>query len=179
MTDRLPSPSVAIKLLTRSGCTDQVIAHCRSVASLALHIAEACKHKGMPVDTPLVEIGALLHDIGRSTTHSVHHVIKGAEIARSFNLPESVVSIIERHAGGGLTLAEATKLGWPAKSYLPRTLEEKIVTYADKLIMGSRRVQIEQSLKEFSKNLGNNHPSLGRIRKLQDEFSSMIGDFDA
>ena len=179
MTDRLPSPHVAEKLLNRSGCTHEVIAHCRSVASLALQLAEACKKKGVPIDTQLVEIGALLHDIGRSATHSVHHAVKGAEIARSLNLPESVVSIIERHVGGGLTLAEATKLGWSARSYLPRTLEEKIVTYADKLIMGSRRVQIERTLTEFSRDLGDDHPSLGRIRKLHDEFSSLIGDFDA
>jgi uncharacterized protein len=179
LTDRLPSPHVALKLLTQSGCTDEVIAHCRSVVSLALQLAKACKKKGIPVNAQLVEIGALLHDIGRSVTHSVHHAIKGAEIARSLNLPESVISIIERHVGGGLTLAEATKLGWPTRSYLPRTLEEKIVTYADKLIMGSRRVRIERTLNEFSRDLGDDHPSLARIQKLHDEFTSLIGDFDA
>lgn len=179
MSEELPSPQMALRLLSQSGCSRRVIAHCKAVAALAVQIAEACERKGLNVDIKLVEVGALLHDIGRSKTHEVDHVIRGAEIARSLNLPESVVSIIERHAGGGITLNEAKKLGWPIKSYLPNTLEEKIVTYADKLIEGLRIVPVERTVKKLSRELGANHSAVVRVKKLHKEFSSLIGDLDA
>jgi len=170
---------MALKLLSQSGCSSRVIAHCKAVTALAVQIAKACKKKGLNVDIQLVEVGALLHDIGRSKTHGVDHVVRGAEIARSLNLPESVVSIIERHAGGGIILDEAEKLGWPIKSYLPDSLEEKIVTYADKLIEGLRRVPVERTIKKLSRKLGKKHSSVARVRKLHEKFSLLIGDFDA
>ena len=179
MSEELPSPQMALKLLSQSGCSSRVITHCKVVAALAVQIAKAYKKKGLNVNIKLVEVGALLHDIGRSKTHGVDHVIRGAEIARSLNLPESLVSIIEHHAGGGITLDEAKKLGWPIKNYLPNTLEEKIVTYADKLIEGSRRVPIERTIKKLSRELGENHSAVARVKKLHEELSFLMGDFDA
>jgi uncharacterized protein len=170
---------MALKLLSQSGCSSNVIEHCKVVSALAVQIAKACEKKGLNVNIKLVQVGALLHDIGRSKTHSVNHVIAGAEIARSLNLPESIVLIIEHHAGGGITIDEAKKLGWPVKSYLPQTLEEKIVMYADKLIEGLKRVEIDRTIKKLSMELGEEHPSIERIKKLHEEFSSLIGDFDA
>jgi len=179
VSERLPSTRMALRLLSRSGCSNKVIAHCKAVSALAVQIAKACEKNGLNVDIKLVQVGALLHDIGRSKTHSVNHVVVGAEIARSLNLPESIVYIIERHVGGGITIDEAKKLGWPVKSYLPQTLEEKIVNYADKLIEGPRRVRIERTIKKFSRELGEEHLSIKRVKKLHEEFSSLIGDFDA
>jgi uncharacterized protein len=179
VSERLPSAEEALKLLSQSGCSPQVIEHCKTVASIAIEIAEACQKRGLNVDVKLVRIGALLHDIGRSRTHSVKHVIVGAQIARSLGLPKPVISIIERHVGGGISIEEAEKLGWPVKSYIPETLEEKIVTYADKLVEGGRRVPIEQSIKKLSRKLGETHLSIRRIRELHREFSRLTRDFDA
>ena len=81
-----------------------------------------------------MEAGALLHDLGRSKTHTVDHAVVGAQIAQSIGLPESVVRIIKRHVGAGITAEEAEWLGWPKDVYEPQTLEEKVVSYADKLI---------------------------------------------
>lgn len=179
MSEPLPSKRRALSLLFQSGCSPEVIRHCKAVAALAIKIARACKSRGLSVNVQLVEVGALLHDIGRSRTHHVDHAIAGAEIAKSLNLPSSVVSIIERHIGGGIPPDEAAKLGWPVKSYIPQTIEEKIVNYADKLIEGSRRIPIERTIQKFSIELGAAHPSIKRMKELQNEFSSLIGDFDA
>lgn len=113
-----------------------------AVSQLAVEMAEDCRQRGYQVNVQLVEIGALLHDIGRARTHSVHHAVAGAEIAKQLGLPEQVIRIIKRHVGAGITQKEAKKLGWPKDIYTPETIEEKIVSYADKLIMGSRRVPI-------------------------------------
>jgi len=179
VNEHLPSPRSALKLLFEIGCSTRVIEHCKAVAGLAVRIAKTCKEKGLNVDIELIQIGALLHDIGRSKTHSVDHAIIGAEIARSLGLPEPIISIIERHVGGGLTAEEAKELGWPAKSYLPETLEEKIVNYADKLIEGSKMVSIKRTIMRFSKELGKTHSSIERVKKLHEEFSCLIGDSDA
>ena len=179
MNEKLPSSQMALSLLSESGCSNRVIAHCKAVSALAVKFAEACENKGLNVDVNLVEVGALLHDIGRSKTHGVNHAIVGVEIAQSLNLPESIVSIIGRHIGGGITADEAKELGWPVKDYLPTTLEEKIVTYADKLIEGSRVVSIERTIEQFSRTLGENHPAIDRIIRLHEELFCLIGDLNA
>jgi uncharacterized protein len=98
----------------------------------------------------------------------------GAQIAKEFGLPESVISIIKRHVGGGITSKEARRLGWPLDVYVPQTLEEKIVSYADKLVEGSRRVPIERTIKSFSRQLP--PPAIARIRRLHEEMLALIGD---
>jgi uncharacterized protein len=152
--------------------------HCKKVMQIAVQIAENCKKKGRDVNVQLVRIGALLHDIGRSKTHSVDHVIVGAQIAKELGLPNSLVSIIERHPGGGISRDEARKLGWPVKDYLPRTLEEEIVAYADKLIERSEIVGVEQTIRKLSKDLGVDHPTIRRIKQLHKELSPLVGDLD-
>jgi uncharacterized protein len=175
VSERLPSKEQALQILCKDGCPKNVIRHCKAVAELAVEIAEACKKNGSDVDLELVEIGALLHDVGRAKTHSVHHAIVGANIAKSLGLPEPVVSIIKRHVGGGISAVEARKLGWPRDVYIPQTLEEKIVSYADKLIEGSRRVPIEKTIESLSrKDLPRS--AIARIRKLQMEMSVLVGD---
>ena len=176
MNEELPSSQTALSLLSEVGCSKRVIAHCKAVSALAVKFAEACEKKGLDVDVNLVEVGALLHDIGRSKTHGVDHAAVGVEIAKSLNLPESIVSIIGCHIGGGIAADEAKELGLPVKDYFPTTLEEKLVSYADKLIEGSRVVPIERTIEQFSRKLGEHHPALDRIIRLHEELFPLIGD---
>ncbi len=174
VSERLPAREQALQFLSESGCRENVVRHVEAVSELAVEIAQTLKKRGLNVDVGLVEIGALMHDIGRSKTHSVHHAVVGAEIAKSLDMPESIVLIIQRHVGGGITAGESRKLGWPRGIYVPQTLEEKIVSYADKLIEGSRRVPIEKTIEAFSKELP--PAAAERIRKLHAEMQKLIGD---
>jgi uncharacterized protein len=174
VSEKLPSREQALQFLRQSGCLNNVIKHCEAVAEIAVEIAKACEEKGLEVDLALVETGALLHDIGRAKTHSVHHAVIGADIAKSLSLPDPVILIIKRHVGGGIVAREARKLGWPRDIYVPQTLEEKIVSYADKLIEGSKRVSIERTIENLSRELP---PSaIARIRRLHREMLALIGD---
>lgn len=175
MSERLPSREQAIQLLRESGCSAKVLRHCEAVATLAVETAKTLRKRGLQVDINLVEIGALLHDVGRSKTHSVYHAVVGAEIAKSYGLPSSVLLIIKRHVGGGITADEANELGWPKEDgYIPLSLEEKIVSYADKLIEKGRRVPIEKTLGQLSREA---KPSAAiRVRKLHEEIEALIGD---
>ena len=97
-------------------------------------------------DRELVEVGAILHDIGRSKTHTIDHAIVGAKILREEGVDERIVRIVERHIGAGITRAEATKLGLPPEDYLPKTIEEKIVCQADNLIGNKERLTIHEAI---------------------------------
>lgn len=172
MSSKLPSREQAIRLLSENHCSANVVAHCKAVAKLAVETAFICRKKGFEVDINLVEIGALLHDLGRAKTHSVNHVVVGAEIAESAALPESVVRIIRRHMGGGITLTEAQALGWPKADYVPRSLEEKIVSYADKLIETSQRVPIEMTLRKLREC--KLEAAAERVQRIHDEITQII-----
>lgn len=97
----------------------------------------------------------------------------GAGIVQSLGMPDSIVSIVERHVGGGITADEASELGWPSKSYMPETIEEKIVTYADKLTDNAKTVPIQKSIQTLKKRLGANHPALKRVADLHREMSKL------
>jgi uncharacterized protein len=173
VNSQLPSSKEAIKILRESGCSPSVIRHCKAVARFAVQIAEKCAENGVDVNVELVHVGALLHDVGRSRTHSVHHPVVGAEIARSLGLPDCVVSIIRCHLGGGISPEEAREFGWPEETYMPETLEEKIVTYADKLIDGNKIVSVEKAVQRLKKQLGENHESPKRVMLLHEEISNL------
>lgn len=175
MSEALPTREQAIGLLRESGCSDKVINHCIAVAKLAVETAEALRKKGFDVNVLLVEIGGLLHDLGRSKTHSVNHAVVGVEIAKSAGLPELVISIIKRHVGGGITHTEAKQFGWPTDdNYIPTSLEEKLVSYADKLIAKGKRVSIDRTLKELSRE-GKVEAAM-RVLRLHEEIKALLGD---
>ena len=172
MSSRLPSREQAIELLQKNGCPQKVINHCEIVATIALDIAQKLQNKGLKIDLTLVETGALLHDIGRSKTHDVDHGLVGSQIAQSAGIPQSVVNIIKRHVGGGITAKEAQEFGWPEDTYTPLTLEEKIVCYADKLIEKSKRVPIEVEIERLRRQ--GFDQAAERIRKLHEEITSIL-----
>jgi len=174
VSEKLPSREQALQLLREHQCAAEVIGHCETVTKLALETANALKERGLKIDSELVEVGALLHDIGRSKTHTVHHAVVGAEIAEAAGLPDSVISIIKKHVGGGITAIEAKKLGWPDDVYVPITLEEKLVSYADKLVENAKRAPIEITIEKLSKAL--KYEAAERVRKLYDEITNLVGD---
>lgn len=173
MSKELPSREQAIELLRKNNCPPKVINHCEEVAKLALEIASKLEKKGIKVDLKLVEAGALLHDIGRSKSHAVDHGVVGAKIAELEGLPEEVVRVIKRHVGGGITAQEAEKFGWPKDVYEPVTLEEKIVSYADKLIDSSKRVPIDLEIERLQVE---HRDAAERVRKLHEEITRLLGD---
>ncbi|MGD6935016.1 MAG: HDIG domain-containing metalloprotein [Candidatus Bathyarchaeia archaeon] len=172
MNKPLPTREQAIEILQRNGCAPKVIAHCQAVASLALEIAEKFKAKNYPVNLALVEAGALLHDLGRSKTHSVQHAFEGMKLAQAEGLPEEVICIIKRHVGAGITDEEAQWLGWPKDNYIPQSLEEKIVCYADKCIGSDQRIPVEATIRQLhEQKLGD---AAERVRKLHLEITSYL-----
>lgn len=120
-----------IEILRKAGLSEDDIKHCVKVAEKALEIAQ---RTGADLDIELVGRGALFHDLGKAKTHAMEHGKIGAEIGRELGLPKAVTDIMEKHIRGGLTEDEAKELGLPVKDYALKTLEEKIIIYADRLV---------------------------------------------
>jgi uncharacterized protein (TIGR00295 family) len=163
---RYPSPKECIDLLKKAGCSNKVICHCIAVHDIAVKMATKAN-----ADVELVESASLLHDIGRSKTHGITHVLEGVKIGKKLDFPDKIIRIIECHIGAGLKAEEAKKLGLPARDYIPKTLEEKIVCHADNLVENCKKqnieVEVERALrkghKEYARRLVILHKELSKI----------------
>lgn len=136
----------------------KVLRHSRAVQRAALRIARKNQMKGISVDIPFVSTSSLLHDIGRArcsprTKGSIRHGVIGARLLRSEHLLR-YARVAERHIGAGLTPFEAKKLGMPVKNYTPKTIEEKIVAHADKLIEDDKETSFRHVYERYEKELG-------------------------
>ncbi len=165
-------PEKALQILRDEGCSSEVIEHIKAVRDISLKIAENIAKEGHDVDLNLVEIGAILHDIGRSKTHDISHGVEGAKILREKGL-EEFAPFAENHLGAGISEKEAEKLNIPAKDYIPTSLEEKIVTYGDNLSQGKKIQSYEKALEELQEELGPNHPSLERFKDMHEELKKL------
>ena len=152
-------------MLEREYTPENVIDHCKAVYEKAMKIAANFDN----VDEDLIRKGALLHDIGRSKTHDITHAIEGVKIAQNYGYDKDVFNIIERHIGAGITEEEAEKLGLPKKSYVPQTLEEKIVAHADNLVSGSREVDIDFVIEKWKRTIEDSDDNIERLIKLDNE----------
>jgi len=167
----------------------ELLEHTLLVKEKAEEIARKMIKKGIKVDLELVKVGALVHDIGRSLTQDVKHGVAGGRILRDLGHPE-LAGFAENHIGGGIPKNEAKKLGLPPRDYLPQTLEEKIVAYADKFVEGYFKFSsddeenvlwknvkfdtITPTIKKFERKLGKQHPAIKRLKNLQKEIESLI-----
>lgn len=163
----------AISLLRTEGCSENVIKHCINVSKYAKEIAEKAS-KDYEIDLKLVEIGGILHDIGRSKTNGVHHGYIGAEILRDRGIDEKVALICERHVGSGIDKKDAENFGLPSKRYMPETIEEKIVCHADNYFINGEKVSFEKVYERFTIELGKDHSSIQRLLSLQKELQEYL-----
>lgn len=122
---------------------DIYMRHCRSVADKALAIA---RRMSLPLDEDEIEAAAMLHDIGICLTDAagiecfgklpyLAHGYAGADLLRVEGTPELYARVAERHTGSGLTAEEIASAGLPlpkGRSYMPESLLERLVCYADK-----------------------------------------------
>ena len=120
-----------VELLRQAGVSEEDIPHCRLVAHKAVEIARrTCQQ----LEMDLVVRGALFHDFGKSKTDAIEHGKLGAELGKQLGLSKALTDIMENHIRGGITESEAIVLGLPVKDYRLKSLEERIIIYADRLV---------------------------------------------
>lgn len=127
------------------------IKHCTQVSDLALDIAHRL---ALPLDDDTIRAAAMLHDIGicRTDAPGIHchgtepyirHGILGAAILRAEGCPEEIARVAERHTGAGITADDIRELSLPLPEgdYMPQTLLERLICYADKFYSKSGDMQ--------------------------------------
>lgn len=141
---------------------DIFLTHSTLVTRRALKICDA--HPELYLDRTFVEEAAMLHDLGIfrcnapgiccfGTEPYICHGMIGAEILRAEGYPRHA-RVCERHTGAGLTMDEiiAQNLPLPHRDFLPETLEEKVVCYADKFYSKTHPDR-EKSLEKAEKSI--------------------------
>lgn len=116
--------------------------HSRDVTRRALQIVDA--HPELGADRQFVKEAAMLHDIGivrcdapgiccHGTEPYLRHGMIGATMMREEGYDRHA-RVCERHTGAGLSAREIEQqnLPLPHRDFLPETIEEKIICYADK-----------------------------------------------
>lgn len=158
-----------------------LITHSRMVASEALAIAA---RKGLDLDEVDIVAAAMLHDVGIVLTDAagigcfgqepyIRHGVIGADLLRREGYPEKFARVAERHTGAGLTAEEVLdrELPLPAdRSYMPETLLERLICYAD--CFWSKPRPVERKTLERVRSSMARHGSaiLGRFEALHKEF---------
>jgi len=171
----LPDREYAIDLLKKLKIPHSVRRHSEKVAEKALEIAN--KITKVEVDKNLIEIGALLHDIGRAKTHGFKHALIGGKILRDRSFSDKLAKICETHILGGLDVEDAKRFGLPEKDFLPVSLEEKIICLADKHMAGTREVTIRERFNRWFQKYGKSKillKSRKRIEEIQKEIESLM-----
>lgn len=141
-----------------------LITHSRAVADRALLIAD--RHPELQLDRTFLEEAAMLHDIGVCRTDAagiecfgtepyVRHGVIGAEMLRTEGYPRHA-RVCERHTGTGITrkAIEERLLPLPQRDFLPETMEEQVICYADKFFSKSHldRVRtVEEAARSLAK----------------------------
>ena len=142
-----------------------LLKHSRQVADRCLHICK--QHNELGVDMTFVEEAAMLHDIGirwcnapgiwcTGTEPYIRHGVIGGELLRMMGY-ERHARVCERHTGTGITDEQIVrqKLPLPAAGcYVPETIEEQLVCYADKFYSKShpdRVLTVEEAAQSLEK----------------------------
>jgi uncharacterized protein (TIGR00295 family) len=167
----IPSAQQALALHTKYGSNDHIVKHCQACAEISRKLARKAVEQGHEIDEEATVAGALLHDIGRSQTQLVSHGYVGAGILQKEGVDSIVVEIVRRHVGAGISAEEAVSLGFPPGDYIPRTLEQKIVCFADKMLDGGNARPLEEEVRRFIKK---GH-DVTRLRKLEEDVSAAVG----
>jgi uncharacterized protein (TIGR00295 family) len=145
----IPSEEEALALHRKYGSNEILVRHCKTVASVTKILVDGFKRSHREIDTRAVVAGALLHDIGRNRAQSVRHAVEGAAMLVDEGVDEKVVQIVRRHIGAGISPAEAQKLGLPDYDYVPRTLEERTVCFADKMVGSDQVRPFDEEVERF------------------------------
>lgn len=157
-----------------------LIIHSQSVARKALQIVSL--HPELNLDREFIEEAAMLHDIGIIKTDApgikcfgtepyICHGILGAEMLRQEGLPRHA-RVCERHTGAGLSLNEivSQNLPLPHQDFLPETLEEQVICYADKFF-SKTHLDREKSVEKAEKSIAKfGEEGLARFKQLEKMF---------
>ena len=164
-----PDIQTCLNWYLENGATHTLLANVKNVAAISYQIAIWLEEKGCDVDPLLAHRGGFIHDLAKLKNESAkNHAELAADILIEKN-QNTLAEIARRHLIGNLL----------SEDFKPKTWEQKIVNYADKLSEGSDIVSLDQRLyalqeryPNFSEKIKRNTPL---IKDLENEILSKLG----
>ncbi len=153
----LPSPDRCLELLETHGMLPHIKEHSLQVLAVARRLGEALGAAGMHLYLPLIEAGALLHDLGKTPCLGTgqNHARWGAQVLHDLGYPE-LAGVVEQH----VHLQEAP---WD-----PRLIREaSVVNYADKRVLHTRVVTLAERFQDLRARYGLTPEHLKRLADLE------------
>ena len=174
----IPTYRKCIKILFHHSVPNPVISHLILTTQTAINISQVLKNKGFSINCDLVIAGSMLHDLGRCRSHKINHGVIGGQILREMNFPTELIQVVENHILAGISAQEALDLNLPFKDYIPSTIEEKIVAYADNISKQKPYLTTKQIIDRYTKYLPETHPAITRVIELHSFMESLLNESD-
>lgn len=159
----LPDLEEILALLEIAGTSPEVIAHQEKVAQVAIKLADTLTKNKVGIDRPLLERACLLHDILR---HRPSHGAEGAAFLLEQGFPR-LADLVEDH----MDIREGNGLD-----------ERTLLYLSDKMVSGTRIVDIEGRMKEKLQMYGSEDDArnnitrrMGKALKIQDRIEAITG----
>lgn len=158
-----PMDIIAKYYKPRSKAYKILVTHCNVVTEKALKIAQ--NHKELLPDIAFIQEASMMHDIGIFKTNAPYlycfgeypyicHGYLGCELLVAEGYPDHAL-VCERHTGIGITTEEivASRLPLPLRDFVPVSVEEQIICFADKFFSKSGDLLQEKSLGAVRKSI--------------------------
>jgi uncharacterized protein len=167
----------AYQLLTRYGAQEPWVRHCVAVSRVARGVADRLERRG--IDSRLLVVGALLHDIGRyKTQDAVLHGVEGYRLLTDLGHHQEAF-ICASHVLCGMPRQEAVRYGLPDQDFRPQTLEERLVPLIDGVVELDRPTTMEERFASISRRYSNNPAFLSRFEQAADVARASLRSFQA
>ena len=154
---QLPSRDECLSLMEAHGMLSHIREHSFRVTEVAVFLGEALTAAGFPLRLPLIEAGALLHDLGKTPClgQGRNHAEWGAAVLAEMGYPE-VARIVKEH----VYLAAD-----PASPQPPG--ETEVVNYADKRVLHTRVVTLRERFADLLERYGGTPEAKARLAALE------------
>jgi uncharacterized protein len=154
----------ALELLKTERVEEHVVRHSLLVNKIANYLADELVEMGVNVDIDLVDVGSLLHDVGRGRNHKEHTKF-GVEVMEELG-EDKIAKIVSLHN----------------VDYFDESLsiEEKLVNYADKRVKHDELVSMDDRMNDIIER----YPHVAEIvkkvlpkyKEFEDEVFGVIGE---
>jgi uncharacterized protein len=153
MSANYPTLNECLDLMTAYQMLPNIQEHCFRVRDVALLVGEHLIAAGVELELPLLEAGALLHDIAKTATlhNGGEHARLGGQWLIDLGYP-AVAAIVREHVWLSRNPAEP----WPIR-------EVEIVNYADKRVLHDLVVTLGQRFDDLRTRYGRTPDIVDRI----------------
>ncbi len=152
----------AMNLMAKYGRGAAWTKHCFAVADAAERVGSVLGAH-CAIDLNFLWSAALLHDIGRCVTHDpIGHGVAGYDLLTRLGYGQEAY-VCAAHILFGMDACEAARFGLPARDFVPRTLEERLVPLIDFLIEFDSPTTLDLRFSSLRKRNADNEFFLSRL----------------